>query len=103
MMAFAKVVCSFVVVGMFIVRSVEDAALVDGHHVLYVDEGVFSAVSLEDFEGLLDKVTQVEGLALGVVDLVSQVHVLGLVKVEDGEDLSVVEHEGLTDGIGAQY
>jgi hypothetical protein len=88
---------------MFILRSVQDAALVDWHHVLYVDEGVFSAVSLEDFEGLLDKVTQVECLALGVVDLIAQVHVLGLVKVEDGEDLSVVGHEGLADGIRAQY
>lgn len=57
---------------------------------------------LEEFESGLDEVTQVLRFTLGVVDLVSEVHVLGLEEVEDGEDLSVVGHEGFSDGIGAE-
>ena len=40
-------------------------------------------------------------LSLAVVDLVAQVLVLDSEEVEDGEDLSVVGHEGLADGVGA--
>jgi len=88
--------------GSRISRSVEDATFICGHHILNVDEGVFSAVLLEEFESSLDEVTQVVDLALTVVDLVSNVLVLGLEEVEDGKDLSVVGYEGLTDGIGAE-
>jgi len=83
-------------------RSVEDATFIGGHHVLDVDEGVFSAMSLEELEGHLDEVTQVGSLSLSVVDLVSEVIVLSLEEVEDGEDLSVVGYESFADGVGAQ-
>jgi len=58
---------------------------------------------LEYFEGLLDQVAKVQSLALRVIDLVSQVHVLGLVEVEHRQDLSVVGYEGFTDGVGAHH
>lgn len=88
--------------GSRISRSVEDATFICGHHVLNVDERVFTTVLLEEFESSLDEVTQVLGFALGVVDLVSEVHVLGLEEVEDGEDLSVVGYERFSDGVGAE-
>lgn len=88
--------------GSRISRSVEDATFIGGHHVLNVDEGVFATVLLKEFESSLDEVTQVLGFALGVVDLVSEVHVLGLEEVEDGEDLSVVGHERFSNGVGAE-
>jgi len=81
--------------------SVEDAALVGGDHVLDVDEGVFATVGLEHLEGLLDQVTQDELLALRVLDLVSNVHIVLLEQVHDWEDLTVVWDESLTDGVGA--
>ena len=56
---------------------------------------------LEYLESLLDKVAKVECLALCVVNLVSQVHVLRLVQIEDREDLPVVGNEGLTDRVRA--
>ena len=40
-------------------------------------------------------------LSLAVVDLVAQVLVLDFEEVEDGEDLSVVGHEGLANGVRA--
>jgi len=51
--------------------SIKDTALIYGHHVLYVDKSIFASMSLEDLQGLLDEISQVEHLALGVVDLVS--------------------------------
>ncbi len=55
----------------------------------------------EHLESLYDEITQVRGLALRVVNLIALVQVLGLEEVEDGQDLAVVRHEGLTDGIAA--
>ena len=40
-------------------------------------------------------------LSLAVVDLVAEVLVLDLEEVEDREDLSVVGHEGLANGVRA--
>jgi hypothetical protein len=60
-------------------------------------------VGLEEFKGLLDKVTEVEALSLAVVDPVAQVGVALLEEVHNGQDLSVVGNEGLTDGIGAGH
>ena len=82
-------------------QSVQDTGLVGGHHVLDVDEGVFSSVHLKQLEGLLDQVTEVVALALAVVDLVAHVQVFGFEKIHDGENLSVVWHESLADGVGA--
>ena len=82
--------------------SVENTALVGRYHVLDVDERVFSAMLLEEFESGLDEVTQVLGFTLGVVDLVAEVVVVCLEQVEDGKDLSVVGHEGFADGVGAK-
>ena len=64
--------------------SVEHARLVGWDHVLNINEGVLSSVGLEHFEGLLDEVTQVLALSLGVVDLVAEVHVRNLEQVHDG-------------------
>lgn len=88
--------------GSRISRSVEDATFIGGDHVLDVDEGVFTTMLLEEFESGLDEVTQVLGFALGVVDLVSEVLVLGLEEVEDGEDLSVVGYKGFSNSVGAE-
>lgn len=58
-------------------------------------------MNLEHLEGLLDQVTKVGSLSLGVVDLVAEVLVLDLEEVEHGQDLTVVGYEGLTDGVTA--
>ena len=54
-------------------------------------------------KGLLDKISQVEAFSLAVVDLVTNVCVLGLEQVHDWEDLSVIWHKSLTDSIRACY
>lgn len=64
--------------------SIENAGLVSGDHVLDVDESIFATVSLKHLEGLLDKVTNVETLALRVVNLVTQVGVNLLEEVHHG-------------------
>ena len=88
--------------GLVQARSVKHAALVGGDHVLNVNECIISAVHLEQFERRNDHVTQALTLALAVVDLVSLVQVLGLEEVHDGENLTVVWHEGLADGVAAK-
>ena len=84
-------------------RSVEDAAFVGRYHVLNVNERVFATVGFEHFESVLNQVTHVEALSLGVVDLVAQVGVTLLEQIHDGEDLSVVWHEGFADGVAAGH
>ena len=88
--------------GLVQARSVKHAALVGGDHVLNVNECIISAVHLEQFERCNDHVTQALTLALAVVDLVSLVQVLGLEEVHDGEDLTIVGHEGLANGVTAE-
>lgn len=56
---------------------------------------------LEHLECLHDEVTKVLSLALAVVDGITLVQVLGLEQVHDWQDLTVVWHKGLTDGITA--
>jgi hypothetical protein len=82
-------------------RSVEHAALVGWDHVLNVNECIISAVCLEHLECAHDEVAKVLSLALTVVDLVALVQVLGLEQVHDGQDLTVVRHQGFTDGVTA--
>ena len=82
--------------------SVEHAGLVSGDHVLNVNESVVSSVLLKELKGLDDEVTEVLSLSLGVVDAVTNVQVLGLEEVHDGQDLAVVWHKSLTDGVGAE-
>jgi hypothetical protein len=81
--------------------SVEDAALVGWDHVLDVDECILSSVSFEHFKCLLDKVSKNEALALRVLNLVAQVGVALLEKVHHWQDLSVVRHKSLADGVTA--
>ena len=57
---------------------------------------------LEHFEGSLDQVTKVHLLPLAVHDGVADVLVVLFEQVEDGQDLTVVGHECLTDGLGAE-
>ena len=89
--------------GLVQARSVKHAALVGGDHVLNVNECIISAVCLEELESLDNQVTKVLSLALTVVDLITLVQVLGLEEVHDGENLTVVWHEGLTDGVAALH
>jgi hypothetical protein len=58
-------------------------------------------VHLEQLKGLLDEITQVEAFSLAVIDLVTDVGVLGLEQVHDWKNLSVVWYECLTNGIRA--
>ena len=88
--------------GLVQARSVKHAALVGGDHVLNVNECIISAVRLEEFESLDNQVTEVLTLALTVVDSITLVQVLGLEEVHDGENLTVVGHEGLADGVAAE-
>ena len=80
-------------------RSVKDAALVGGDHVLYVNEGVFATVNFEHFKGRLNQVSQVQTLTLGVVNLVPQVVVANFEEVEHWQDLTVVGHQSLSDSV----
>ena len=82
--------------------SVEHAALVGGDHVLNVNECIISAMRLEEFESLDNQVAKVLTLALAVVYRITLVQVLGLEKVHDGENLTVVGHEGLADSVAAE-
>ena len=52
---------------------VEHVALVDGDHVLDVDEGILAPVQLESLQRLLDQVADVLPLHLAVVYLVPYV------------------------------
>ena len=88
--------------GLVQARSVKHAALVGGDHVLNVNECIISAVRLEKLESLNDQVAKVLTLALTVVDRITLVQVLGLEEVHDGENLTVVWHEGLADGVAAE-
>ena len=58
-------------------------------------------MGLEELVGLDDEVAEVLALALRVVDLVALVQIPSLEKVHDWEDLAVVGHEGLSDGVTA--
>lgn len=86
-----------------------NAALVSGDHIFNVDEGVLSKEGMsecgtsfilyylssclfEEFECLLNKISEGEFLALTVIDLIADVEVVILIQVEDREDLSVVRH-----------
>lgn len=56
---------------------------------------------LEQFQGLLNQITKIVSFSLTVVNFVTQVGIPRLEQVHDGQDLSIVWHECLTDGIGA--
>ena len=56
---------------------------------------------LKHLQGLLDQVSEHHSLSLPVFDFISQVHVLSLVEVEDGQNLSVVGHKSFSNGIRA--
>ena len=81
--------------------SVEHATLVGGNHILDVDECVFSTVNLKAFESALNKIAKVLAFSLTVVDLVTEVDVLCLHKVEDWKDLPVVWNQSLTNSVRA--
>lgn len=72
----------------------EDAALVGGHHVLDVDEGVRATAVLQQLEGVLDDVTY-PAAAVGI-NALAQVDVNVLVQVAHGEQLAVEGDESLT-------
>jgi len=60
-------------------------------------------VGLEHLEGLLNQVAQVQTLPLTVIDLVTDVSVALLEKVHDGQNLSVVGNQCLSDGVRASH
>jgi hypothetical protein len=70
--------------------SCDDAALVCRDHVLDVDEGIISSVLFKNFESLLDKITQVSLLTLGIINVISYIRVPSLEKVHNWQNLSVV-------------
>lgn len=84
-------------------KSVENATFIGWDHVFNVNESIFTAVDFKHLKGGLDQVSKVLSLPLAVVDLVSEVLVLDSEEVEDREDLSVVGHEGLADGVRAGH
>jgi len=60
-------------------------------------------VHLEQLKGLLDQITQVVSLSLTVVNFVAKVGIFCLEEVHDGENLSVVGHQSLSNGVGAGH
>jgi hypothetical protein len=60
-------------------------------------------VHLEELKSLLDKISKIERFTLAVVNLVSHVEVLHLEEVHDWQDLSVVWHKSLTNGVRAGH
>ena len=83
--------------------SVQDTALIGWDHVLDVDERVLASVLLEHFEGLLDQVPQIAALPLAVINLVAHVRVLGLHEIQNRQDLAVVGHQRLANGVRAHH
>ena len=83
-------------------RSVKHAALIGGDHVLDVNKCIFSTVHLKKLESLLNQVAKVIALALTVIDLITQIYVRCLEQVHNRENLTVVGHEGLADGVAAE-
>ena len=57
---------------------------------------------LKKLERLLDEITKIRLLALRIVDAVTLVQIFLLEQVHDGQDLAVVGHEGLADGVAAR-
>ena len=80
-------------------RSVENARLIGGDHILDVDEGILTAMHFEELERRLNEVTEVDSLALTVVDAVSEIHILSFKQVHDGQDLSIVGHKSLANSV----
>ena len=58
---------------------------------------------LEQLKGLLDQITQVVSFSLAVVNFVAKVCIFCLEKVHDGENLSIVGHQSLSDGVRAGH
>jgi len=58
-------------------------------------------MSLKHLKRLLNQVANIKALALRVVNLVTEVGVDLLEHVHHGQNLTVVRHESLADGIGA--
>jgi len=72
----------------------EDAALVGGHHVLDVNEGIGASAVLQQLQGVLDDVADA-AVSIGI-DTLSQIHVDVLVKIAHGQQLAIEGHQGLT-------
>ena len=58
---------------------------------------------LHQFQGLLDKVAQVECFPLGVIDPIANICVLGLVQIEHRQYLPIIWDEGLANRIRADH
>jgi len=74
----------------YAIDSVKNAGFISWYHVLDIDESIFSTVHLEKFESLLDEVTEIVRLSLTVINFISNIGILGLEKVHDWQDLSIV-------------
>jgi len=57
-------------------------------------------VHFKEFECLLNKVSEVISFPLAVINFITKVGVLGLEQVHDWQDLSIVWHKSLSDGVG---
>ena len=58
---------------------------------------------LEKLKCLDNEVAQVLTFALRIIDLVALVQVFCLEKIHDWQDLTVIGHESLTDGVAAEH
>lgn len=56
---------------------------------------------LEQFQGLLNQVTEVVSLSLAIVNAVAHVHIPRLKQVHDRQDLAVVRYQSLANRVGA--
>merc|ERR1719247_3413459 len=80
----------------------EHATLVDGDHVLDVDESVFPTMYLQDLQGLMDKVTDVHALALAVFHSITKILIIVLEDCADGQNLAVVWNKCFPNHLAAQ-
>ena len=55
----------------------------------------------EKLKGLLNQITQVEALSLTIINLVSNIGILGLEQIHNWQDLSVIWHESFSNSIWA--
>ena len=58
---------------------------------------------LEQFQGLLNQVTEVVSLSLAIVNAVAHVHIPRLKQVHDRQDLAVVRYQSFANRVGACY
>jgi len=75
--------------------------LIDRDHVLDVNEGIFSAMNLEELQSVRDELSEVLALALRVIHLITKVCIVAQEDVENWKKLSVVWDKSLPNHFSA--